>query len=164
MSASTATVMTCGSFVLKKAITSSAKTKPTIASSVMALVESSIVVKPSYGLTDEDVISMLQDGTASAKSDMLERELREQRVEAMRLIESTNSALAEDADLLSAEERALIDAGIARLEAAAKTEDAEAIKAAIAELTKDTGEFAARRMDRSIREALSGRSVDSVIE
>lgn len=127
-------------------------------------VESSIVVKPSYGLTDEDVISMLQDGTASAKSDMLERELREQRVEAMRLIESTNSALAEDADLLSAEERALIDAGIARLEAAAKTEDAEAIKAAIAELTKDTGEFAARRMDRSIREALSGRSVDSVIE
>ena len=82
----------------------------------------------------------------------------------MRLIESTNSALAEDADLLSAEERALIDAGIARLEAASKTEDAEAIKAAIAELTKDTGEFAARRMDRSIREALSGRSVDSVIE
>lgn len=127
-------------------------------------VESSIVVKPSYGLTDEDVISMLQDGTASAKSDMLERELREQRVEAMRLIESTNSALAEDADLLSVEERALIDAGIARLEAASKTEDAEAIKAAIAELTKDTGEFAARRMDRSIREALSGRSVDSVIE
>lgn len=127
-------------------------------------VESSIAVKPSYGLTDEDVISMLQDGTASAKADMLERELREQRVEAMRLIESTNSALAEDADLLSAEERALIDAGIARLEAASKTEDAEAIKAAIAELTKDTGEFAARRMDRSIREALSGRSVDSVIE
>lgn len=127
-------------------------------------VESSIVVKPSYGLTDEDVISMLQDGTASAKSDMLERELREQRVEAMRLIESTNSALASDADLLSKEERARIDAAIARLQSVAKGKDAETIKAAIAELTKDTGEFAARRMDRSIREALSGRSVDSVIE
>ena len=112
------------------------------------------------GTEDEALLKRLCAASAQA----LERELREQRVEAMRLIESTNSALAEDADLLSAEERALIDAGIARLEAAAKTEDAEAIKAAIAELTKDTGEFAARRMDRSIREALSGRSVDSVIE
>ena len=59
-------------------------------------VESSIVVKPSYGLTDEDVISMLKDGSASAEADMRERELREQRVEAMRLIESTNSALEAD--------------------------------------------------------------------
>ena len=69
-----------------------------------------------------------------------------------------------DGELIYHPRMQLIDAGIARLEAASKTEDAEAIKAAIAELTKDTGEFAARRMDRSIREALSGRSVDSVIE
>ena len=127
-------------------------------------VESSIVVKPSYGLTDEDVISMLKDGSASAEADMRERELREQRVEAMRLIESTNSALEADADLLSLDERALIDAAIQKLQEAAKSEDVDCIKDGIAELTKDTGEFAARRMDRSIREALAGRSVDAVIE
>ena len=127
-------------------------------------VESSIVVKPSYGLTDEDVISMLKDGSASAEADMRERELREQRVEAMRLIESTNSALEADADLLSADERALIDAAIQKLQEAAQSEDVDRIKEGIAELTKDTGEFAARRMDRSIREALAGRSVDAVIE
>ena len=127
-------------------------------------VESSIVVKPSYGLTDEDVISILKDGSASAEADMRERELREQRVEAMRLIESTNSALEADADLLSADERALIDAAIQKLQEAAQSEDVDRIKEGIAELTKDTGEFAARRMDRSIREALAGRSVDAVIE
>ncbi len=127
-------------------------------------VESSIVVKPSYGLTDEDVISMLKDGSASAEADMRERELREQRVEALRLIESTNSALEADADLLDEKERALIDAAIQRLQESAKSEDVQRIKDGIAELTKDTGEFAARRMDRSIREALAGRSVDAVIE
>lgn len=127
-------------------------------------VESSIVVKPSYGLTDEDVISMLKDGTASARADMIERELREQRVEAARLIESTHSALASDADLLDAAERARIDAAVAALEKAAAGEDAKAIKDAIAELTRETGDFAARRMDRSIREALSGRSVDAVLD
>ena len=127
-------------------------------------VESSIVVKPSYGLTDEDVISMLKDGTASARADMIERELREQRVEAARLIESTRSALASDADLLDAAERARIDAAVAALEKAAAGEDAQAIKDAIAELTRETGDFAARRMDRSIREALSGRSVDAVLD
>ena len=82
----------------------------------------------------------------------------------MRLIESTNSALEADADLLSADERALIDAAIQKLQEAAQSEDVDRIKEGIAELTKDTGEFAARRMDRSIREALAGRSVDAVIE
>ena len=126
-------------------------------------VESSIVVKPSYGLSDEDIIEMLKDGNASAEADMHERELREQRVEAMRLIESTDSALASDADLLSSEERAAIDACIAQLKAATEGSDAEGIKKALVALTEATGEFAARRMDRSIREALEGRNIDAVI-
>ncbi len=127
-------------------------------------VESSIVVKPSYGLTDEDVISMLRDGTQSAKADMLERELREQRVEAMRLIESTRSALEADGDLLDQAERGTIEASMKALEEAARGEDAHVIKEAAERLTRDTGEFAARRMDRSIREALSGRTVEAVMQ
>lgn len=126
-------------------------------------VESRIEVKPSYGLSDEDVIKMLQDGNNAAKDDMAERELREQRVEALRLIESTNSALETDADLLNAEERSVIDADIASLQKTAQGNDAEAIKKAIEKLTASTGDFAARRMDRSIRQALEGRSVDSVL-
>lgn len=126
-------------------------------------VESHITVKPSYGLSDDDIISMLQDGNASAQDDMLERELREQRVEAMRLIESTVSALSTDADLLQTDERARIDESMAALQSAAQGNDAAAIKAAIEKLTEDTGEFAARRMDRSIRQALEGRSVDAVL-
>ncbi|MDO4936409.1 MAG: Fe-S protein assembly chaperone HscA [Sutterellaceae bacterium] len=126
-------------------------------------IESRIEVKPSYGLTDEDVIQMLQDGNKSAKDDMHERELREQRVEALRLIESTNSALETDADLLSDAERAVIDADMVALDKVGEGDDIEAIKAAIEKLTASTGEFAARRMDRSIRQALEGRSIDNVL-
>ena len=126
-------------------------------------VESRIEVKPSYGLTDDDVIKMLQDGNKSAKDDMLERELREQRVEALRLIESTMSALETDADLLNDQERAEIDSDIAALKKTSEGQDVQAIKSAIEKLTASTGDFAARRMDRSIRQALEGRSVDSVL-
>ena len=125
-------------------------------------VESSVRVKPSYGLTDEDIIGMLKDGTAAAKSDMAERELRENRVEADRLIESTNSALAEDADLLSAEERAAIEAAKSALKEAAAGSDAAVIKKELDNLTKATGEFAARRMDRSIRRALAGQDINTL--
>ena len=125
-------------------------------------VESSVRVKPSYGLTDEDIVRMLREGNESAKSDMLERELREQRVEASRIIESTNSALETDADLLSNAERGAIDSAIADLQAKAAGEDAAAIKQAIEALASATGEFAARRMDRSIREALAGQSVGDI--
>lgn len=126
-------------------------------------VESHIEVKPSYGLSDEDVIKMLQDGNNCAKDDMLERELREQRVEALRLIESTVSALDTDADLLSQKERSEIEDDIAALRKTAEGQDAQAMKSAIEKLTASTGEFAARRMDRSIRQALEGRTVDSVL-
>ena len=127
-------------------------------------VESSIKVKPSYGLTDEDIIGMLKDGTAAAKSDMIERELRENRVEADRLIESTDSALAEDADLLNDAERAEIDAVKSALKATVQGTDAAAIKTEIEHLTRVTGDFAARRMDRAIRRALAGQNINAIEE
>lgn len=126
-------------------------------------VESSIMVKPSYGLSDEDVIRMLQEGNRAAEEDMHERELREQKVEALRIIESTNSALAADADLLSEEERKAVDDALSHLNMVREGMDTEAIKQAIDAVAKSTEEFAARRMDRSIRLALEGKSVDDVL-
>ena len=126
-------------------------------------VESSIMVKPSYGLSDEDVIRMLQEGNRAAEEDMHERELREQKVEALRIIESTNSALAADADLLSEEERKAVDDALHHLGAVREGSDTEAIKQAIDAVATSTEEFAARRMDRSIRLALEGKSVDDVL-
>ena len=106
---------------------------------------------------------MLKDGNGRAEEDMRARELREQQVEARRLLESTRSALDADGDLLNAEERAEIDRLAEALAAAAAGEDVEAVKAGIAALTKGTETFAERRMDRSIREALSGMSVDDAL-
>jgi len=126
-------------------------------------VESSIMVKPSYGLSDEDVIRMLQEGNRAAEEDMHERELREQKVEALRIIESTNSALAADADLLSQEERKVVDDALSHLNMVREGMDTETIKQAIDAVAKSTEEFAARRMDRSIRLALEGKSVDDVL-
>lgn len=126
-------------------------------------VESSVMVKPSYGLSDEEIVRMLTDGNKSAKLDMVEREWREQTVEAQRLIESTNSALNADGELLSAEERAVIDARIDALESALQTKEIEVLRAAIDSLTKATEEFAARRMDKAIAAALTGRSLDDEI-
>ncbi len=123
-------------------------------------VEYSIQVKPSYGLSDEDIVRMLQDGNGRAEEDMRARELREQQVEARRLLESTHSALNADGDLLDANERAEVDALVERLTALVASNDVEAVKAGIEALTKGTETLAERRMDRSIREALSGMSID----
>ena len=123
-------------------------------------VEASIQVKPSYGLSDEDIVRMLQDGNGRAEEDMRARELREQQVEARRLLESTHSALSADGDLLDANERAEVDALVERLTALVASNDVEAVKAGIEALTKGTETLAERRMDRSIREALSGMSID----
>jgi len=123
-------------------------------------VEASIQVKPSYGLSDDDIVRMLRDGNGSAEEDMRARELREQQVEARRLLESTHSALASDGDLLDEAERVEVDALVERLTALVTSDDVEAVKAGIEALTKGTETLAERRMDRSIREALSGMSVD----
>ncbi len=126
-------------------------------------VEASITVKPSYGLSDEEIVRMLKDGNARAADDMRARELREQQVEARRLLESTASALASDGDLLTEAERVEIDRLASELGATLSGSDVERVKAALAALTKGTELFAERRMDRSIRSALAGKSVDDAI-
>ena len=88
--------------------------------------------------------------------------LAEQKVEAARVLESLNGALATDAALLSAAERTVIDEAIAQLSAVANGDDTDAIEQAIKNLDKQTQEFAARRMDQSVRTALKGHSVDEV--
>jgi molecular chaperone HscA len=125
-------------------------------------VEASIMVKPSYGLTDDEVARMLQEGFAHAALDRDARALAEQRVEAESLLGALRSALARDAGLLDASERAALDHGMADLERAWSGADHRAIKAAIESLNRASEAFAARRMDRAVAGALSGRSLDEV--
>ena len=125
-------------------------------------VEASVTVKPSYGLTDEEIVRMLQEGTGSAEEDMRLRALREEEVEARRLIESTASALASDADLLSEEEQNTIRTLITQLLAAIERHELDEIKRIEEQLTTETESFAERRMDRAIAQALSGKSIDDI--
>ncbi|MGR7494840.1 Fe-S protein assembly chaperone HscA [Klebsiella aerogenes] len=125
-------------------------------------VEASIQVKPSYGLTDGEIANMIKDSMSYAEQDIQARMLAEQKVEAARVLESLESALAADAALLSAAERQVIDAAAEQVRAAAAGEDADAIKEAIKNIDTQTQEFAARRMDQSVRAALKGQSVDEV--
>jgi molecular chaperone HscA len=131
-------------------------------------VEASITVKPSYGLADDEVARMLQDSYSSAQGDMQARALREEQVEAERILLATQSALDEDANLLSPEERADVDALMQRTRdvvAASLRGDVDhaAVKAAVEELARGTEEFASRRMDRSVRNALAGKALDQVV-
>jgi molecular chaperone HscA len=125
-------------------------------------VEASINVKPSYGLGDDEIAKMLQDSYQSADIDMKLRALREEQVEAERILLATQSALDADADLLSQEERATLAALMDELRQTAQGEDHDAIKAAVEALAQGTEEFAARRMDRSVRTALAGKKLDQV--
>ncbi|TDN60826.1 Fe-S protein assembly chaperone HscA [Scandinavium goeteborgense] len=125
-------------------------------------VEASIQVKPSYGLSDNEIATMIKDSMSFAEHDVQARMLAEQKVEAARVLESLNSALAADAALLSVEERQAIDDGVSVLQKAAVGDDADAIKEAIKNIDTQTQEFAARRMDQSVRKALKGQSVDEV--
>ncbi|MBH1932486.1 Fe-S protein assembly chaperone HscA [Serratia rubidaea] len=125
-------------------------------------VEASIQVKPSYGLSDDEIVGMIKDSMAHAQSDVGARMLAEQRVEAARVLESLQGALASDAALLEAQERQAIDAAMAALQQAVQGDKPAAIEAAIKTLDATTQDFAARRMDASIRRALAGHSVDEV--
>ena len=125
-------------------------------------VAASIQVKPSYGLTDGEIATMIQDSMSFASEDVKARMLAEQKVEAARVLESLQSALGTDAALLSAAERQVIDDAAAHLRVAAEGDDADAIEQAIKNIDKQTQEFAARRMDQSVRKALKGHSVDEV--
>ena len=125
-------------------------------------VEASIQVKPSYGLSDSEIAGMIKDSMANAQSDVGARKLAEQRVEAARVLESLQGALATDAALLSEAESQAIAAATQALQQAAQGEDPAAIEDAIKTLDAQTQDFAARRMDASIRRALAGHSVDEV--
>jgi molecular chaperone HscA len=125
-------------------------------------VEQRIEVKPSYGLSHDDMADMLYDSLEHAEDDMTRRLLTEARVEARRSLLALDSALAKDGDLLSAEERGELDTARSRVEAAVDGEDREAINEAAEALETLSKPFAERRMDRGIREALSGVSVEDL--
>ncbi|MBK5074559.1 Fe-S protein assembly chaperone HscA [Budviciaceae bacterium CWB-B4] len=125
-------------------------------------VQASIQVKPSYGLSDDEIATMIKDSMTNAQQDVSARMLAEQKVEAARVLESLNAALNSDSDLLTETERAEIDSAISQLQTAMQGNDTATIEASIKTLDSVTQDFAARRMDSSIRRALAGHSVDEV--
>jgi molecular chaperone HscA len=125
-------------------------------------VEAKVSVKPSYGLADDDIASMLKEGFGAAEVDASARALREARVEAERMVLATRSALAADGDLLSTAERETIAALVSSTEDIARGEDHHAIDDAVKALADGTEPFAAMRMNRGIRAALAGRSVEDI--
>ena len=125
-------------------------------------VKAEITVKPSYGLGDDEIARMLRESFDRAGDDIKARALKEQQVEAEQMLGAIDAALAADATLLSTEERAVIDALSDRLRIVAAGSEHLAIRAAVEALNKGTEEFAARRMNRSIRSVLTGRTLDSI--
>ncbi|MFZ2295079.1 MAG: Hsp70 family protein, partial [Polaromonas sp.] len=125
-------------------------------------VEAHIDVKPSYGLSDDEIARMLQDSFSTAQQDMQARALAEAQVDADRMILATQSALAADSDLLSPSELAQIDSQMAGVTDARAHGDAAAIEAATQALAKGTEAFAAQRMNRGIQKALAGKNIESV--
>ncbi len=124
--------------------------------------QAKVSVKPSYGLADDDIARMLKEGFGAAEVDAVARALREARVEAERMVLATRSALVADGDLLSAEERESIAALLTSTETIARTDDHHAIDDAVKALADGTEQFAAMRMNRGIRTALAGRSVEEI--
>ncbi len=125
-------------------------------------VSASVVVKPSYGLTDDEVAAMLREGFDHAQADRDARALAEQRVEAEGLLAALRTALAQDGDLLQGGERAALEAGMASLDAARQGTDHRTLKVAVESLNRASEAFAGRRMDRSVSRALAGRRLDEV--
>jgi molecular chaperone HscA len=125
-------------------------------------VEANITVKPSYGLSDDEIAGMLMDSMAHAKDDAMSRALKEAQVEAQRMIEATEAALAVDTHLLSETELAKITATIAKLKETMAGDNRRLINIAMDDLGFETQEFAHRRMDQSIKKVLSGRKVDDI--
>ena len=125
-------------------------------------VQANITVKPSYGLSDDQIATMLQDSFKTAEQDIKTRALVEARVDADRMWLATQSALEADGDLLSEEERSHIKNLMATTLEAKKLEDAAAVEAATEALAKGTEAFAAQRMNRGIQNALSGQHIESI--
>lgn len=134
------------------------------AQEVQTGVSAAVTVKPSFGLHDEDVSRMLQDGFSHAQEDMAARSLQEARVEAGRLMDATQSALDEDGEsLLDEEEFADIVAAMRVLAEKVSGTDYASIHDGTERLNQVTHEFAARRMDARVREALTGQSIDGLM-
>jgi molecular chaperone HscA len=125
-------------------------------------VEAKVTVKPSYGLGDDDIARMLSEGFHAADSDAAARAIREARVEAERMVLATRAALAADGELLNDEERSAIEWLIEATQRTSQVDDAHAIDDAVKALAAGTEAFAALRMNRSIRAALAGRSVEEI--
>ncbi len=127
--------------------------------------EASVTVKPSFGLSDDEVATMLTESFSHASEDMSARQLAETRLSGWQLLDGMRAALEADGDaLLTAEERAELETGMTRLQELLNTEDREAIKAQTETLGRQSEAFAARRMDKSIRQALTGVSLESLDE
>lgn len=125
-------------------------------------VQASIDVKPSYGLSDEQIAAMLQDSFSTAQQDMTARALVEARVDAERMIDATRSALAADRSLLQPDEQVAIEQLMQAALDARENTDPAVIEAATEALAKGSEEFAARRMNRSIAQVLSGQNIDNL--
>ena len=123
-------------------------------------IEASIAVKPSYGLTDDEVTAMLKDSMIHSKEDIERRALKEAQVEAERLIKAVQSALRNDADLVSASELAMIEAAMAKLQTVVLSDDRRDISSAMNDLEAETRDFATRRMDKAMHNVFSGRRID----
>lgn len=127
-------------------------------------IEAGVRVKPSYGLQDADIVRMLQEGNTAAEADKAERKWREESVEADRTLIATQSALDSDADLLDASERKAIDEAVECVKEALQGKNAEELRVRTAALVAATADFAARRMDRAIRQALAGQNLAALNE
>ncbi len=125
-------------------------------------VEAHVTVKPSYGLSDDQIATMLQQSFATAQEDMQARALVEARVDADRMLLATRSALDADGELLSAEDRAAIEALMDALRVAQGASDAAVVEAATKALADGTEAFAAERMNAGIARALAGRQIESL--
>lgn len=124
-------------------------------------VETSVTIKPSYGLTDDEVARMLQDSFSLASQDMQIRALKEEQVEAERILLATQSAIEHDTALLTKPELEAIQALMEKVRVAMHSEDHTNLKACVSALADGTEEFAARRMDQSVRSALAGKKLSS---
>jgi molecular chaperone HscA len=126
-------------------------------------VQATIEVKPSYGLSDDEIARMLKDSYTHAQNDMNARNLREQRVDGLRLLEATQAALDQDGwQLLSDNERVVIGRAMETLRVMLNAQDHVAIKRAADSLNRATAQFAARRMDASVQRALTGQRLDTL--
>ncbi|MEY2776741.1 MAG: chaperone protein HscA [Pseudomonadota bacterium] len=125
-------------------------------------VKASVQVKPSYGLSDEQVAQMLQDAFSHAKEDVQHRAIREQQVELEQLLMGLGAALAQDGDLLTPEERSVLDQVMAEARSVCGGHDLEALRSALSRVSAASEPFAAKRMDRAVAMALRGQSIDQL--